>query len=145
LIWFTAGAGLWKYLCSVQAQKCPNKVVYYTSAHECIKFQSSVAYTGVCRFKLPGLIEIQQLNFVVSSLFPKGGELSATIRDTPYQVIRRMPVDGKVVQVNEILLPGNFNTVVKHGESPGGWIALSRHRNLSKEAGSCFLNIPDEC
>ena len=118
--------------------------MYYTSAHEGIKFQSSLVYTGVCRFKLPGLIEIQQLNFVVSSLFPKCGELSATIRDTAYQVRRRMPVDGKVVQVNEILMPGNFNTVVKHGKSPG-WLALSRHRNLSKEAGSCFLNIPDEC
>jgi glycine cleavage system H protein len=37
--------------------------IYYTNDHEWIDFQGSVAYIGVCRFKLSGFKEIHMIKF----------------------------------------------------------------------------------
>jgi glycine cleavage system H protein len=100
-----------------------NKDLYYTSDHEWINFQGSVAYTGVCPFKLLGFKEIQQLRFAASQGFLKRGELIAAIKYNDYQIEARMPVDGNIVELNEILLRGNLNTLLQHAESTG-WLAL---------------------
>ena len=97
------------------------KDLYFTADHEWINFQGSIAYTGVCTFKLLGFKEIQQLNFSASSGFLKRGELIATIKYNDYQVEYCMPVDGNIMQVNEALIPGNLNLLLKQAESLG-WI-----------------------
>jgi glycine cleavage system H protein len=103
-------------------QKATNKDLYYTRDHEWINFQGSIAFTGVCSFKLLGFKEIQQLNFTASPGFMKRGDLIATIRYNEYQIEARMPVDGNLVQLNDTLIPGNFNALLDYAET-SGWIA----------------------
>lgn len=122
MIWFTGGHLDPKYLCAMHSQKAANKDLYYTSDHEWINFQGSVAYTGVCSFKLLGFKEIQQLNFAGSPGFMKRGDLIAIIKYNDYQVEARMPVDGNLVELNETLMHGNLNDLLKYAES-SGWIA----------------------
>jgi glycine cleavage system H protein len=123
LIWFTAKGYYPKYLCAMNSQNAANKDLYYTSDHEWINFKGSIAYTGICSFKLLGFKEIQQLNFSASPGFLKRGDLIATIRFNDYQIEARMPVDGNVVELNDALINGDPNTLLKYAES-SGWIAM---------------------
>ncbi len=102
--------------------KSTNKDLYYTNDHEWIDFQGSVAYTGVCSFKLLGFKEIHQLQFKAPPGFLKKGDLIATIKYNDYQVEAHMPVDGKIVQLNEGLLENNANTLLTSAEN-GAWLA----------------------
>lgn len=104
-------------------EKTTNKDLFYTKDHEWIDFQGTVAYTGVCSFKLLGFKEIQQIAFADSSGFKKQGEVIATIKYNDYQIEAHMPVDGKVVEVNEALLSGDQNVLLQQPEK-SGWIAL---------------------
>lgn len=103
-------------------QKSSKPDLYYTKDHEWIDFQGTVAYTGVCSFKLLGFREIQQIIFYESTGFKKRGEVIATIKFNDYQVEAHMPVDGKLVQVNETLVTGNQNVLLQYPENTG-WIA----------------------
>jgi len=97
--------------------KTASKDLYYTNDHEWIAFQGTVAYTGVCHFKLLGFKEIHQIRFNEPSGFKKKGEVIATIIYNDYRIEAHMPVDGKVIQVNEILLSGNRNELLRHSEN----------------------------
>ncbi|MDP4262008.1 MAG: hypothetical protein Q8941_05700 [Bacteroidota bacterium] len=103
-------------------EKLSKKDLYYTNDHEWIDFQGTVAFVGVCSFKLLGFKEIHQVTFNEPSGFKKRGDVIATILYNDYQVEAHMPVDGKVVQVNDTLLPGNSNNLLRYAES-SGWIA----------------------
>ena len=103
--------------------KTNNKDLYYTKDHEWIDFQGTVAYTGVCHFKLLGFKEIHQIRFKEPSGFKKKGDVIATITYNDYQIEAHMPVDGKVVEVNETLLSGNRNALLQHAEN-SGWLVL---------------------
>lgn len=104
-------------------EKSTNKDLYYTNDHEWIDFQGTVAYAGVCSFKLLGFKEIQQITFKEPSGFKKRVEVIATVKYKDYQIEAHMPVDGKVVQVNDTLLTGDQNVLLQHPEN-SGWIAL---------------------
>lgn len=104
-------------------EKSAKKDLYYTKDHEWIDFQGSVAYTGVCRFKLTGFKQIQEISFNEPSGFKKHGEVIATVKYNDYQIEAHMPVDGKVVQVNDKLISGNPNILLDCAES-SGWIAM---------------------
>jgi glycine cleavage system H protein len=95
---------------------------FYTSDHEWIDFQGTVAYVGICDFKLTGFKEIHSLNFSSTPGFMKKGELIAIITYKDYGVEVHMPVDGKLVQVNEELSEGKMNTLLQNAES-SGWLA----------------------
>lgn len=103
-------------------KKSPNKDLYYTKDHEWIDFQGTVAYTGICSFKLLGFKGIQQLNFATSTGFKKKGEVIATIKYNDYQIEAHMPVDGNLITINEVLLTGDPGILLQHPES-NGWIA----------------------
>lgn len=107
----------------MKIEKPVKKDLYYTHEHEWIDFQGTVAYVGVCAFKLTGFREIHQLSFPEPSGFMKKGEIIATIAYSDYQVEVRMPVDGKLQQVNEELITGNKNTLLQQSEG-SSWIAL---------------------
>ena len=104
-------------------EKSTNKDLYYTKDHEWIDFQGTVAYIGVCSFKLTGFKEIHQISFKESSGFRKKGEVIATVKYNDYQIEAHMPVDGKLVQVNDTLLSGDQNVLLQNPENRG-WIAL---------------------
>lgn len=100
-----------------------NKDIYYTTDHEWIDFQGSVAYSGICSFKLTGFKQIQEIIFNEPAGFKHKGEVIAVIKCNDYQIEAHMPVDGKILQVNEKLLEGNPNFLLDCAES-SGWIVL---------------------
>lgn len=100
-----------------------NKDLYYTNDHEWVGFQGTVAYTGICRFKLTGFKQIQEISYKETAGFKKKGEIIAVIKSNDYEITAHMPVDGKVLQVNEKLVSGNPNFLLDCSES-SGWIAL---------------------
>ena len=104
-------------------QKNSKKDIYYTADHEWIDFQGSVAYIGICNFKLIGFKEIHQIRFNEFSGFKKKAEVIAIITYNDYQIEAHMPVDGKIIQVNEMLTSGNQNYLLQNAEN-SGWIAL---------------------
>ena len=107
----------------MKMEKSANKDLYYTNDHEWIDFQGSVAYTGVSSFKLTGFKEIQQITLIETSGFLKKDDVIATIRYNDYKIEAHMPVDGKLVRVNDILLTSDQNVLLHHPET-SGWIAL---------------------
>ncbi len=107
----------------MQIDKIPERDLYYTSDHDWIDFQGKVAYVGVCRFKLTGFREVQQLVVKEPLGFKAKGQIIASIRYNDYIVDARMPVDGKVVQLNDLLLAGDYSILAQQPEH-NGWIAL---------------------
>lgn len=96
---------------------------YYTKDHEWIHFMGIVAYTGICKFKLTGFKRIEEINFNEPAGFKKQGEVIATVKYNDYLVYAHMPVDGKVLKVNEKLVSGNPDILLDCSESTA-WIAL---------------------
>lgn len=96
---------------------------YYTKDHEWVDFQGTVAYTGICKFKLTGFKQIQEIVYNEAVGFKNKGEIIATIKYNDYLVEAHMPVDGKVLRVNEKLASGNPNMLLDCSESTA-WIAL---------------------
>lgn len=107
----------------MQIDKIPERDLYYTGDHDWIDFQGKVAYVGVCRFKLTGFREVQQLIVKEPLGFKAKGQIIATIRYNDYLVDACMPVDGKVVQLNDLLLAGDYSILLQQPEHKG-WIAL---------------------
>lgn len=106
----------------MKTEQPAKKDLYYTKDHEWIDFQGTIAYVGICGFKLLGFKEIQQLTFNEPAGFKKQGEVLATIRYNDYQIEAHMPVDGKVLAINDSLGSGNGNMLIAQPEG-SGWIA----------------------
>ncbi len=104
-------------------EKSTNKDLYFTKDHEWIDFQGTVAYMGICNFKLSGFKEIHQIQFKEPSGLKKKGEIIATITYNDYKIDAHMPVDGRVIEINEALLSGNRRSLLQDAEN-SGWLAL---------------------
>lgn len=96
--------------------------LYYTTDHEWIDFQGSVAYAGICTFKLTGFKAIHDLQLAASGVFLDRGEKIATVRYNDYEVDVHMPVAGKVIQFNEAL--EQDQQIVLNAAESSGWIAM---------------------
>ena len=103
--------------------KSSTKDLYYTKDHEWINFQGSVAYAGVCPFKLIGFKEIQQINFSHPLGFMKEGDLIATIKYEDYAIEVHMPVDGKIMDINPAISMGELNILLQQTEGTA-WLVL---------------------
>ncbi|MDF2191290.1 hypothetical protein [Paraflavitalea sp. CAU 1676] len=99
------------------------RVLYYTKDHEWIDFQGSVAYVGVSTFKLKGILQVEQLSFADAEGLKKKGDTIAKITYDDYEMAIQMPVDGKVISLNDALLNGSQNLLLQQPETTG-WIAL---------------------
>jgi len=104
-------------------EKTTNKDLYYTKDHEWIEFQGSVAYVGICSFKLIGFREVHQIIFKDHTGFKKQGEVIAIIKYKDYLIEFHMAVDGKIIQSNEVTLLANPNILLQHAET-SGWVIL---------------------
>lgn len=107
----------------MKKQLSSRKDQYYTNDHEWVDFQGTVAYTGICKFKLTGFKQIQEVVYNEAVGFKNKCEIIATIKYNDYLVEAHMPVDGKVLQINEKLASGNPNILLDCSESTA-WIAL---------------------
>ena len=105
----------------MNTQQSSKKDLYYTKDHEWIDFQGTVAYTGVCSFKLIGFKAIEQVIFNEPLGFKKRGDLIATIKYNDYIIEAHMPVDGKALEIYTNLIYVNKNLLLKYAES--AWIA----------------------
>ena len=97
--------------------------LYYTPEHEWINFQGSVAYVGICPFKLKGIQKIERLEFEEDNWLKKKGEVIATLYYDDYQIPVCMPVDGKIINLNDVLLMGEHDVVLQSPDNLG-WLAL---------------------
>lgn len=114
--------------------------LYYTKDHEWIDFQGSVAYIGVCRFKLSGFKEIHKIEFREISDLMKRGEVISSIQFDDYQILVHMPVEGKIISINDLLLTEERDVLLQQPEH-NGWIALIVPSNLIDKRG---LLSPEE-
>lgn len=99
------------------------KDLYFTDDHEWIDFQGSVAYTGICKFKLTGFKAIQKIAYIDATGFKQKGEILATIRYNDYLITAHMPVAGKIIQLNEHFVKGDCEDLL-HNPEGSGWLAL---------------------
>jgi glycine cleavage system H protein len=97
--------------------------LYYTSDHEWIDFQGSVAYVGICSFKLKGIKEIQKIEFSENKDLLKNGDVIASLLYDDYVIDVHIPVNGRVIQFNDAVLTGDREIVLQQPEN-NGWIAL---------------------
>jgi glycine cleavage system H protein len=111
---------------TTNASKQPKHIkrdLYYTSDHEWIDFQGSVAYVGVCSFKLKGIKEIQKIEFSENKDLLKSGDVIASLLYDDYQIDVHIPVNGRVIQINDAIFAGERDIILKQPEN-NGWIAL---------------------
>jgi glycine cleavage system H protein len=97
--------------------------LYYTNRHEWIDFQGSVAYVGAAVLKLKKIPAVLQLQFAGNEGFAREGEVLLHIECDGSTIPVFMPVDGKIISINEILLEGNHQLLMEHPENKG-WLAL---------------------
>lgn len=97
--------------------------LYYTNDYEWIDFQGSVAYIGLCPFKLKGIKQIEKIEFSEEGDSKKCGEVVASILYDDYKVDVHMPVNGKIISINDAILSGNENIILQEPETTG-YIAL---------------------
>ena len=107
----------------MNTESSKNKDLYFTNDHEWIDFRGTVAYVGVCSFKLSGFKTIHKISFDPRLGSKRRGEVIATVRYNENLITVRMPVDGKVIEINDELLSGNQDVLVQYPLSRG-WIAL---------------------
>jgi glycine cleavage system H protein len=111
-----------------------NRTLYYTDDHEWIDFQGSVAYIGVCRFKLSGFKEIHKIEFREISGLIKQGEVISSIQFDDYEILIHMPVEGKIISINDLLLTEEKVVLLQQPEN-NGWIALVAPSCLKDKSG----------
>ena len=118
----------------MDALKPINSNLYYTDDHEWIDFQGSVAYVGICDFKLSGFKEIQQIIFVENSDLVNRGEVIASVKYDDYLVFMHMPVEGRIISFNDVLLTDEKGVLLQQPEN-NGWIALVVPSQLNNRTG----------
>lgn len=100
----------------------PKRDLYYTNDHEWIDYQGSIAYIGICGCKLKGIKEIDQIEFPKNEVPTRKGEIIATISYDDYKIQAHLPIDGKVISINDLLSTGS-HYLLSDPESRG-WIAI---------------------
>jgi len=97
--------------------------LYYTGEHEWIDFQGTVAFVGVCPFKLATAGGIQQVLFSEDTGHTRQGAIIATLVGEKYRIPVHMPVDGKVIRNNNALPPVIEQNAALPGNDALRWLA----------------------
>ena len=108
---------------TIHPSKLFKKDLYFTNDHEWIDFQGSVAYIGICPFKLKGIKAIEKIDFVEAGGLLKANEVIGSIYYGEYKINIHIPVTGKIVSYNEPLSTGNRELLLAQPENEG-WFAL---------------------
>lgn len=97
--------------------------LYYTNRHDWIDFQGSVAYIGATMLKVIQASQIFKLEYVDNKGFARQGEVVARLECDGSTIPVHMPVDGKIISLNDMLLEGNAQLLIDQPENKG-WLAL---------------------
>ena len=103
--------------------KAIKRNLYFTEDHEWIDFQGSVAYVGVCKFKLKGIKVIQKIDFAQNAQIYQAGDIIGSIYYEEYKVDIHIPVAARVASFNEEHLNGDRKVLIDQPED-NGWFAL---------------------
>ena len=103
-------------------QKPLKRELFYTDDHEWIDFQGSVAYSGVCSFKLRGIKSIERIDFAESSVIYQAGDIIGSLYCADYKIDIHIPVTGRIQSFNENLLAGRNELMLDQPEN-NGWFA----------------------
>jgi glycine cleavage system H protein len=103
--------------------KSSKRDLYYTNRHDWIDFQGSVAYIGAAMLKVIQASEIFKLEYVDNKGFARQGEVVARLECDGSTIPVHMPVDGKIISHNDMLLEGNSQLLIDQPENKG-WLAL---------------------
>ena len=96
---------------------------YFTNDHEWIDFQGTVAYIGVCNYKLLRLKKIDKIVFSKGPGVQKRGDVLAIIYSQNYKIPVHMPVDGKIMNLNDKLLLTDLGNFLHQAEKDR-WLAI---------------------
>jgi glycine cleavage system H lipoate-binding protein len=97
--------------------------LYYTNRHDWIDFQGSVAYIGATMLKVMQVSQEFKLKYVDNHGFARKGDIFAHFESDGSTVPVHMPVDGKIISLNDIFLEGNAQVLIDQPENKG-WLAL---------------------
>ena len=97
--------------------------LYFTNDHEWIDFQGSVAYIGVCNYKLSGLKQIGKIVFSKNLGIRKKGDVLAIIHCSDSKIPVHMPVDGKIMSLNDKQILADRNVYLQQPENDN-WLAF---------------------
>jgi glycine cleavage system H protein len=97
---------------------------YFTNTHEWIKFENSIAYVGVCPFKLTGMDCIDEVVFKATKGLFRQNEVIASISSGNYKIQVYMPVNGWVKLINDDIRAGNYNLLLEQPLSKGWIVAI---------------------
>jgi glycine cleavage system H protein len=75
--------------------------LYYTRDHGWIDFQGSVAYIGICNSRLSGIKKSKKIVFSKKGGFLNQGEVIAIFHCSDCRIPVHMPVDGKILNLND--------------------------------------------
>ena len=101
------------YFCNMLHDQIDKRELYYTHDHEWIDFQGSIAYIGISGFKITGFRAIQQIEWMdTTGLILKESPL-AKFTYNDYTVHLHMPVDGKIMELNESFINAESEEVFK--------------------------------
>jgi glycine cleavage system H protein len=98
------------------------KDLFFTKDHEWIEYRGTVACSGVCELKLKGVEKIRRIKFGEIGVFREQGEVVATIKYDDVEILFCMPVKGRVMSINELLVSDN-GLLLRYPEGDG-WIAM---------------------
>lgn len=96
---------------------------YFTTEHEWIDFQGSVAYIGVCNYKVSNLKTIEKIIFPKASGIKKKGDVLAVIYTKTGKIAIHMPVDGKILNLKNIEILTDLENFLQQSEKDR-WLAL---------------------
>ena len=98
---------------------------YYTTSHEWIHILDTEAYIGVSQFRLANAKQIKKITFHKIYGIKKKGEVLATIWYDYQKISVHMPVDGKIIMLNDVHLLVNQKLLLSDAEKDG-WIVKIR-------------------
>jgi glycine cleavage system H protein len=103
--------------------KSLKKDIYYTTDHEWIDFQGSVAYTGFCSFKRKGMKAIEKIEFAEAGSLFKANDIIGSVYYGEYKIDIHFAVSGRILSFNEALTKGKGDLLITQPEN-AGWFAL---------------------
>ena len=108
--------------------------LYYTNHHDWIDFQGSVAYIGAAMIKVIEAPSLFKLEYVDNKGFARQGDVVARLESDGTTIPVHMPVDGKIISINDMLAEGNHQLLLDQPENKG-WLALIAPTRPYERAG----------
>ncbi|HEY4198124.1 MAG TPA: hypothetical protein VGM63_21435 [Mucilaginibacter sp.] len=97
--------------------------LYFTQDHEWIDFQGFKAYVGSCKLLSKDSPQLPQIQFKENTGYQKKGKVIATIHRDNCPIPVRMPVDGRIIGINDVLPLNNLDLLPEHHEN-NEWMLL---------------------